>query len=179
MPAGPKKISELHRVTCRCQAFDCHLGQYTDAYGVQQTGVEVMPDTFKSHALADRRNKALLSVARQKPSISIDQNGPSEDNLLQHLHNLDLNQATPRISSSCTDVHDVGLQESQPSPGRDDVRQVTQDAHNTTTRSSGNKSCGTSSRTCLAAISARNNGVKTYDCGRYFIDCNDCKRVNQ
>ncbi|KAH9809867.1 hypothetical protein DFH28DRAFT_851354, partial [Melampsora americana] len=137
-----------------------------DAYGVQQTGVEVMPDTLKSHALADQRNKALLSVASQRPSIPLDPNDPPTDELLQHLHDLDLNQATPRIGSSRTEVNNDSLQELQSITGSDGVLQATQASHNTTTRSSGNQS-SKSSRTCLAAISARNDGVKVFDCGRY------------
>ncbi|EGF97761.1 uncharacterized protein MELLADRAFT_69795 [Melampsora larici-populina 98AG31] len=160
MPAGPKKNSELHRVTCQCQAFDCYLGQYLDAYGVPQKGVEVLPDTLKTHTLADQRNKALRTLASQRPLLLPDQNQPSADNLLQPLQNLYLNQGTSCINSPLTGLTNEGSQNSYSNTGEDIVEL------------SSNNNLSKSSRRCPSAISARNDGVKVYDCGRFctFIE---------
>ncbi|KAH9818307.1 hypothetical protein DFH28DRAFT_888496 [Melampsora americana] len=157
MPGHKTKTNQLHRVPCQCQVFECYLGHYTDAYGVIQTGVEVSPETLRSHALADQRKKALSSLSSPNTPTDSHTTQAAMDDLAAPMANLGLNPATskPMFTSpqSLLDTHsDIADNISQPGISVN-IRTQNQSLH--------------SERTCSAAIAARNDGVKVYDCGMF------------
>lgn len=64
MAASTKKTKDAHRVVCRCKTRECYRGQFLDAYGQAQSGVEVLPSTRDAHARADLRKQASESCSQ-------------------------------------------------------------------------------------------------------------------
>ncbi|EGF98631.1 uncharacterized protein MELLADRAFT_69185 [Melampsora larici-populina 98AG31] len=88
MSASSKKTKEAHRVVCRCKARECYLGNYIDAYGQPQSGVEVLPSTRDAHTRADMRKQALeaSSELASSPNTHI----PTPGDLVTSLEELHL-----------------------------------------------------------------------------------------
>lgn len=103
MLPSTKKKNRAHRVPCVCHAFDCYLGHYIDAHGMTQVGIEVLPETFKAHKLADRVKEATSSVtARGAISASHDPSNGSlgQDTLIGPIASLRLNKSIQKTKSS-------------------------------------------------------------------------------
>lgn len=90
-----KKKTNVHRVKCVCRAFDCYLGLYVDAYGVTQAGVEVIPETFTAHELADKVKEATSRISSQRempPSHDAPNHSPSQASLIGSIARLQLKE---------------------------------------------------------------------------------------
>lgn len=95
MPPSTKKQNKAHRVPCVCRAFNCYLGQYVDANGVTQAGVEVVPATFTAHEVADRVNKATSKLSGQEDASDphhFSNQSLGQDTLIGRLARLKLNK---------------------------------------------------------------------------------------
>lgn len=88
MSSSSKKTKEAHCVVCRCKARKCYLGNYIDAYGQPQSGVEVLPSTRDAHTRADMRKQALdaSSELASSPNTHI----PTPGDLVTSLEELHL-----------------------------------------------------------------------------------------
>lgn len=148
MLSSSKKKNTAHRVRCVCQTFECYLGQYVDAYGINQRGVEVLPDTLAAHQLADRAAQATARLSTQRlPSNPLDlgSHTPGQDGLISAISGLRLNTMNPTLSHASSSLRLVldGKQGSDDKP----------------------KESLPSSKTCLAATEAKAAGMDIYKCG--------------
>lgn len=99
------KKRSAHRLTCVCRAFDCYLGQYVDANGRTQAGVEVLPATLAAHKLADRVQQATLHVSNNERFSAANPTAPystaEQDTLKGAISQLNLAHDSPLSSGSC------------------------------------------------------------------------------
>ncbi|EGG01751.1 uncharacterized protein MELLADRAFT_110741 [Melampsora larici-populina 98AG31] len=105
MSASSRKAKDAHRVVCRCKARECYRGQYIDAYGQPQNGVEVLPSTRDAHALADRRKQAL--GANSAPASSPSARQEDADDLVAPFERLNLPNNHLREQPSATDAPEL------------------------------------------------------------------------
>lgn len=191
MPPSTKKRNHAHRVPCVCCLFNCYLGHYVDTYGVTQAGVEVLPETFAAHELADRANKATSSLSGQQHATAThhDLN-----------HSLDQDTLTGRIACLQLKENDKESKSSTSYPVSqqkqfDDLATSTSRIRWTNVRSKDNDDNNPQlvddlqeplpdlftgatlreplsqdpiepTRRCLEATSAKESGVKVYECGK-------------
>ncbi|EGG09632.1 uncharacterized protein MELLADRAFT_95819 [Melampsora larici-populina 98AG31] len=174
-----KQAGHVRRIVCCCKAFHCSSGVYLDAYGQQQSGVELTREAYEVHQRAELRNQA------QESSLSTNSNiegpllepsgGSDQDDLVTSLAQISLQSSSIRTTRDHLNVNESSnpLQESQvvgtprPESGeRLDINPKCSFSNPNRSTSSENTEA-TPSRTCLAAVVAQSEGVKKHDCSRF------------
>lgn len=166
MPPRPKKNGIIHRLVCRCEARECRLGQFLDAHGTLQHGVEVAPETQEAHAFLDRRAQARSHSQRIPTSVSPHKT-PVLTRRTSTAHDVDLSSrfshlgiATPNSRSSSDRSMLVQAQ----------FPQQTFPVNEQNGRLSGSVERDyVEVKTCPEAILAWNLGVQVYKCGDYLF----------
>lgn len=82
---------------CVCRSFKCYLGQYVDAYGHTQAGVEVLPTTLAAHKLADRVQQARSNDSNQRriSAANAPYSPAGQDGLISAISHLNLTRNIP------------------------------------------------------------------------------------
>lgn len=152
-----------HRVVCICKAAGCCDGQYIDANGRTQHGVEVFAETKEAHERAKQR-LALQSTT----SLLLD--GPSRElpnNLILKLmgFSLDSTSSVPSpLTSTSTQATTACRDGNSIQPEIDRNTPVPRSTIPTAC-----KPLDRVSRMCPAAMSAKNNGHRPFDCGLFVL----------
>lgn len=150
----PKKNSVQHRVTCVCHSARCCYGEYIDASGNHQKGVQVTPATKKAHELAKKRKQA-QEATQSRSRI------PNEDKeLAAAVAQINLH-GQPQVAPSSESGSDLGLSHS-------DEDATVQHGEPSTSAIPDQRSF---SQICPAASSARDAGIPVYNCGTLDYGC--------
>jgi hypothetical protein len=176
MSTRQKKSGQTHRKICCCEAFQCNAGVYLDAHGNSHTGVELTREAYDAHQRAEIRNRARASLSPSASSTpqSIRSVSRGQSDLISPLSRMVLNRSESEnspsghsrshalvperdedVSSISRQSEDQGIEQSNV---EQDVPAIATSSNISETRSS---------RKCMAARSARNAGVKTYDSSRF------------
>lgn len=159
MPPKTNRSNDPHRVPCCCRIYKCYLGKYQDAYGVTQSGVEVLPETFRSHQLAQEREKVISGLAIEQTS----RHPPAtiQDTLLDSLTRLNLTSESKICHARSSSAEHDRCRSNEPSDSMLFDQAASRDPP---------ISPPSSSKVCLAALKAREREIiKVYDCGELVL----------
>lgn len=183
MQSQTKRASTAHRVVCTCQSRGCFRGQYVDAHGNTQFGVEVVRETREAHIMLHRRTKARSIITRPEqrsdnqdtPPLTRTEVTRSPGDLISPLTNLHI--STPDLSVRHQQAENqISLAlDSSDGTSSNFTEDSEEDANSEFQAQSPIIShipvYALTTKTCTDAIASRALGLQEYNCGKslHFI----------